>query len=498
MTKRQKRLLVIAVVLAIILALLTAYFLVYKRTKKLSFRVTGSAQAAIPAPEFLFSFSGEGGDRLQRPVGLMVDDGTVYVTDSVRARVFTFTEDGEFTGSFGASQTLNPLYIAKNPKDGLLYVTDRRKCTVLKFKADGTFVGEFDPPLPKDQLPKFKTGGIKWQPIAIAFAQDGTMFVTEILRGHRLLVFSPDGTFVKSAGDAGSVSDPSKGPEVFQFPNGLMVSGNEVFVADSNNQRVKVYSKEGEYKRTIVTGGLPRGLIILEPLPGDDKKSPLRFVETDTLSHYATIWTADGKRVLSFGEQGVLDGQFSYPGGLARGKRNRIFVADTSNGRVQAWGWPLQEVGLPSATLAGNAPWLLVPGALLLPLFFRRKRQFFATADFIQSMAARGQLETLRHRNRKWITTKGDHALMKELELEGFDVASLFEPVEYSESDVRALIEKYDLDQETAITLATAERARIVCVEDEMLRRLAKMLELEALDAEAFVKKFSNKAAAKN
>lgn len=490
MTKRQKRLLALAIVLLLILLMLLMYFGVYRRTKQLTFKFQPAANStAINPPQFLFSFSGEGGERLQRPIGVLVTDGTVYVTDSVRKSVYTFTEDGDLKGSFGRGTIENPLYLAKNPKDGVIYVTDRRRYTIFKFTPDGRYVGEFKPNLPKSQQPGFETRGVMWQPVAIGFANDGTMFVTELLKGHRLLSFAPDGTFLKSTGDAGSVTDPSKGPEVFQFPNAIMVVGNQVYVADSNNQRVKVYTKDLVYERTIVTGGLPRGLAMLGKIPGTSKNAKRMFVNSDTLSHDAVIRTVTGEKMVSFGEQGVLDGQFSYPGAVAVGANNRIFVADTSNGRVQVWGWPVQAVGLSPKAVRNGAAALAALPFLLLPLLFLRKREYFATADFVEEMIARDEVDIMPHKRRRWTTTATDYEIIKNFDVGRVDLASLFEVVPYSESDVNALIRKYELDQPTAITLATAERAKVACIESHSVRRLAKVMELNVFNADEFIEK---------
>ena len=492
MTKRQKRQIIIAVSLLLVLLLLGTWFYFYKQTKRLGFELVDSSTGAIPMPEFLFSFNGEGGDRLQRPIGVLVDDGTVYVSDSVRSRIFTFDEEGDFTGSFGASETVNPLYLAKNPKNGNIYVTDRRRYAVLQFTPEGEFVGEFDPKLPESELPEFDTRGVQWQPVAIGFADDGSMFITEILKGHRLLVFDPEGRFVRSTGDVGLVDDPAEAPEVFQFPNGIVVIDDEVYVADSNNQRVKVYSKDGVYKRMIVTMGLPRGLAPLDRFPGEDEEAPTRFVQTDTLAHDATIWTSEGDRVLSFGERGVMNGQFSYPGAAALGTRNRIFIADTSNGRVQAWGWPLQAAGLPPIDKT-TAWWCLSP-LLLLPLLLLRRRKFFATADFIEAIDRRDRIQALPARRRLWISTEGGYEAISAMDAGGVDLSKLFTPHEHSPSDVKALMDRYEFDEETAITLSVAARARIVCLEDEQLRRMAKMMELDVMNAEEFLARFAKRA----
>lgn len=491
MTKRQKRQIIIAVSLLLVLLLLGTWFYFYKQTKRLGFELVDSSTGAIPMPEFLFSFNGEGGNRLQRPIGVLVDDGTVYVSDSVRSRIFTFDEEGDLTGSFGASETVNPLYLAKNPKNGNIYVTDRRRYAVLQFTPEGEFVGEFEPKLPKSELPTFDTRGVQWQPVAIGFADDGTMFVTEILNGHRLLVFDPEGRFVRSTGDVGLVDDPADAPEVFQFPNGILVIDDEVYVADSNNQRVKVYSKDGVYQRMIVTMGLPRGLAPLDRFPGEDEEAPTRFVQTDTLAHDATIWTTEGERALSFGERGVLNGQFSYPGAAALGTRNRIFIADTSNGRVQAWGWPLQAAGLPPIDRS-TAWWCLSP-LLLLPLLFLRRKQYFATPDFVEAMLARERADAIPAGRRRWIATQSGHEAISALDAAGIELGRVFEVFEHSPSDVKALMERYEFDEATAITLSVAARARIVCVEDEDLRRMAKMMELDVVNADEFLARFSRR-----
>ena len=493
MTKKRRYLVVLAAILALILVMLSGYFYWYKTTKQLTFNgIASSAADTISPPQFLFAFSGTGFNRLQRPIGVLVDSGRVYVTDSVRARIFMYNENGDLTGSFGASQTANPLYLAKNPKDGYIYVTDRDKFTILKFKTDGKYVGEFKPNLPKNQLPKFKTRGVQWAPLAIAFGRDGTMYVTEILNGHRLLVFSPTGVFEKSVGTAAMATDPSKGPDAYQFPNGITVIGNQVFVADSNNQRVKVYDLHGNFKRMIVTQGLPRGLVGLDRFSGQSANAPTYFVEVDTLSHDATIWTTAGDRILTFGEQGSLDGQFSYPDGIARGSKNKLYIADTANGRVQVWGWPAEAASIPLAAVK-FAPWCLLL-LLLLPLpLLLRKREYFATADFVETMIRRDAQDVMLERRARWRATQVEYEKIIALDAGSVDLAQVFSSAEYSESDVRAAMDKYEIDEQSAITLTTARRAHVACSESEELRKLAKIMEFKLLNAAEFVEKYDKK-----
>jgi len=490
LTRRQKRLLIIVGILAVLLVLLAVYFYYYRNTKKLLFSTTASVSNAVTPPEFLFSFSGTGANRLQRPIGVLVDKGKVYVADSQRHKIMTYDENGKMTGSFGASETLNPLYIAKSPKDGLLYVSDRRKRAVLKFTTDGKYVGVFDPKLPKDQLPKFKIAdGTQWVPLVLTFGPDGTFYVTEILNGHRLLIFNPDGTFKKSVGTAGIVNVPDQAPTFFQFPNGLMIIGKELYIADSNNQRIQVFDLNGEFKRFIVTRGLPRGIAQLGPVPGDNAKAPKRFLEVDTLAHDVTIWTSKGDKILNFGEQGVLDGQFNYPNDVSVGTRNRIFVTDSANARVQVWGWPSQITGVPPLT-PRNLAWCLLPLLLLPLLLLARRKQFYATADFVETMLARDEAGTMTAGRWRWITNQSEYDLILQIETDQLDLETMFEAVEYSESDVKALVEKYEISEALAIQLTVAGRAKLAATQDDELRRMAKVMEYDVVNAEEFIDRF--------
>jgi DNA-binding beta-propeller fold protein YncE len=495
-TKRRTRLLIVVSVLLLILVLLAGYYAYYRATKQLSFNLTAAGtESTLSPPAFLFSFSGAGGDRLQRPVGIEIVGPKVYVVDTLKHTVFAYNQNGDQTGKFGTAELVTPLYIAQNPKDGNLYVSDRRKRAILKFSPDGKALGEFKPDLPKGQRPKKILDGIVWAPIALDFADDGTMYVTEVLKGHRLLIFTPDGKFSKSVGDIGVVADPKQDPEVFQFPNGVLALDKEVYVSDSNNRRIQVFDRQGVYKRIIVTEGLPRGITALKRFPSDPPTSTVvRIPVVDTLSHFVTIWDGtNGKKFVSFGEQGNLDGQFAYPDDIALGDKNKLYVTDTSNGRVQVWGWPIEAAALPIIGSPTNLAWCCVPFLFLPLLFLFRKRRFFATADFVERMILMEQADLMPARRRAWLTLQPEYDLIVQMEYNDINFAELFEVTEFSDSDARALAEKYELDQPASEILAAAQRAHIFATEEPEYRRLAKAMEIDVVDAPEFVERFTSK-----
>jgi sugar lactone lactonase YvrE len=495
MPRRTKRKIWLIAALVTLLSLLAILYVNYRATHKLGFNVSIESADSVPAPQFLYSFAGKGQQMLNRPLGVLADGDTVWVTDSVRGLLVKFRMDGTYVASYGQGKLITPLYVAKNPRNGNLYVTDRRLRAIQIFDPNGKFVGEFNPNLPANQRPKLATKD-QWAPVALAFAPNGSLYVTEILNGHRLLVFDADGKFKKSVGTAGMVTDANKGPEFFQFPNSIKVHGSEVFVSDSNNRRIQVFNLEGKYLRIIATSGLPRGFDFLTPLPGVKKDAPAMFAVVDTLAHDATIWNVKGKNIVNFGTQGVLDGQFSYPNDLSVGAKDRLFVADTNNGRIQVWGWPEEVAPIALPKIPQQWGWCLTPLLLLPLLLLLRKKRFAVTPDFVDGLITAELAHTMPAPRRLWMVTERGFDLLKDRSQGEVHMAELLEATEYSDSDARALMERFEIDAEQAATLAVAQRAKVFCTEDPELRRLGKMLDIDVCDRQAFLDRFAKGAGA--
>jgi DNA-binding beta-propeller fold protein YncE len=496
LNKKQVRKIGIILALLILLLILAGYYSYYNATHKLTFNFASSASGidTIQPPQFLYAFSGSV-YKLQRPIGVLVDSGNVYVADSAARRVEVFDIQGNYKYSIGASQTVIPLNVAKNPKNGEIWVTDRRLRSIMRFTPAGKYLGDFNPNLPKSQLPTFQTRGVEWAPVALAFAPDGTLFVTDVLKAHRLLIFNPDGTFRRSVGDTGMVVDASQLPGVFQFPNGVVYHKGLVYVTDSNNRRVQIFDANGNFKSIIVTQGLPRGIDFLQRFSSDRPSTPDRMVVVDTLSHFCTIWTPKGDKVVSFGEEGILDGQFSYPNGVSVGPHNLIFVADTSNGRVQVWGWPEIVSPVPLPQLGNNA-WMCGLPLLLLPLLLLlRRKKFFATQDFIMELYNREELDILTHRRRRWLVTEEDYEALKGVSQGDVKLEDVLHETPYSESDVKDLMERLEIDKTTAIVLSIARRTPVFVTEDSEYRRLAKSLDVDVYNRVEFLKRFEKQHA---
>ena len=196
MTRAQTRKLVIFAVLLLLLLALGGYYAYYNATHQLSFNITASTShrrhpaAAVPLLVCGRQVQAPATDRRhggRRHRVRMRLDGSGTSTSSTRP--------GNYKGSFGTSETVIPLYIAKNPTNNVLYVTRPSPPNDPRFdRGREISSGTSTRTSRRTSCPRSRRGGVQWEPVALAFAPDGTMYVTEILNGHRLLIFDPDGT----------------------------------------------------------------------------------------------------------------------------------------------------------------------------------------------------------------------------------------------------------------------------------------------------------------
>ncbi len=170
-------------------------------------------------------------------------------------------------------------------------------------------------------------------PKGIARDTDGFLYVADS-QNHRIQVFSPEGAFVREWGSQGMA------PGQFQEPWGVAVaSDGTVYVADTWNHRIQVFDRQGTYLREwgifgetaedISRDGAfygPRGLA----LDADDN-----LYVSDTGNKRVLKYNAQGFLLEAAGGSGSGPGQFQEPVGLAVDADGLVYVADTWNRRIQ-------------------------------------------------------------------------------------------------------------------------------------------------------------------
>lgn len=204
------------------------------------------------------------------------------------------------------------------------------------------------------------------QPISVAADDSGRIYVTDAGDGD-IKVYQPDGTYYKSFGKKGS------GHTGFGYPYGIGVLKNgDLVVCDSINLNVRIFSKDGQYKRTLISprqrikpGALAvsgDGRIFVSDLMNQQileitsagkivrkikpAVSPLKYPQELAEDSTGNLWVADsgnfavkkinqtGQVVASISGWGEPAQPFSLVRGMSIDSLNRLMIADTINGTV--------------------------------------------------------------------------------------------------------------------------------------------------------------------
>jgi DNA-binding beta-propeller fold protein YncE len=170
---------------------------------------------------------------------------------------------------------------------------------------------------------------------------EGYIYVTDT-KEHHVWKFDKNGNYIKSWGKEGTDED-----ELLR-PTGIAVnSKNDIYVVDSGNLRVKVYSNLGVFLG-IMDKPENMGLPVDVAVGPDDS---VWIIDKIRVYEYS----ADGTFIGSWGERGSKDGEFGNPKSIAIDTNGFIYIADRANKRIQKfdrdgkfitkWGEPGSGIG---------------------------------------------------------------------------------------------------------------------------------------------------------
>jgi DNA-binding beta-propeller fold protein YncE len=166
-------------------------------------------------------------------------------------------------------------------------------------------------------------------PRAVATTSRGEVWVSEFGPMERIQKFTRCGSnVVMCVGRAGA------GPGEFNRAEGVAVDREDrLYVADSCNHRVQVFSADGTFLRAY--GG---------PGSGPGQMSYPYDVRVDAAGYQfvcefgnsrVQVFDGDGKLVEVLGRAGRRPGQFANPWSVALDSKGNLYVADSQNHRVQ-------------------------------------------------------------------------------------------------------------------------------------------------------------------
>jgi len=265
------------------------------------------------------------------------DSNGVEIRSSIFSKVEVIGGRGSALGRFN-----KPRSVAVDQNDNL-YVVDMTG-RVQKFSPQGAFVLSW-------QLPQTDLG----KPKGMATDTNGNIIVVEP-HYQRVNHFAPDGSLVSQWGRRGT----NAGELV--LPRAIAVnSRGDLFLSEYTTvDRVQAF-RAGSHAPFLLFGrpGVRDGEFNRAEGLGFDSQD--RLYVADSCNHRIQIFSGEGTWLKTFGKPGRDSGEFSYPYDVRVDREGRQFVCEFGNSRIQvfdAQNRPLEILGGPG-TRPGqfNNPW---------------------------------------------------------------------------------------------------------------------------------------------
>jgi len=275
------------------------------------------------------------------------------------SQLLEFGPKGEFyrevgKGNYGWSFA----HTVRIDKDDNIWAVDKGSDMVIKFTPAGRIVEVYgrrkesaddearpwehpNPPLPP-------IDGLFRQPTDVAWDSQGNIYISDGYVNSRVAKYSKAGDWMKSWGERGT------GPGQFNTPHAIVVDRNDnVYVGDRANRRIQVFDTDGKFLRMFtidvppspgtkpVNGNTPTGDRLAATIGAPNSicitpgANQVMFVGESTFPGRIFKVTLEGKVLGVIGRSGRQLKQFSGAHQLACPSETEIYVAETSNWRVQ-------------------------------------------------------------------------------------------------------------------------------------------------------------------
>ena len=276
-------------------------------------------------------------ENLLLPQGIAIEDETdnIYVGDSEKARVAVFSAEGEYLFDFGQGQITGETANLDFNREGQLFVGDVDGNEIDVFEPDGTYVRSFG---------EFTIGTDRpfEGPAGLGFSPDFEQFYVANYAGDEIIVFNSEtGNVINTIGTGGQEPGQLFGPAAVAVSP---TTGN-LYVSEQLNSRIQVLTPEGESLRTF---GIPRPRAVVDPfapVPENIQPGELSSPVDIALDEFENVYVADtlNNRIQVFSSQGefltLVDEFPAVPSTYiwtvgAEYDKGKLYTSDFINNRV--------------------------------------------------------------------------------------------------------------------------------------------------------------------
>jgi DNA-binding beta-propeller fold protein YncE len=285
-----------------------------------------SSQAPLQSQLFrrvqIIGSRGVGVGELNKPRSVAVDaQDNLYVVD-MTGRVQKFSSNGVFLLSWQLPQTdLGKPKGMGRDRDGNIIVLEPHYQRVNVFSPEGQLVAQWGR--------RGTNVGELMMPRAVAVNSRREVFLSEYGLVERVQQFAPRGEKLLSV-----IGHPGNAPGEFNRPEGLCVDAQDrLYVADSCNHRIQVFSSDGKFLRAYGKAGKGRGELSY-PYDICVDAAGRQYV-CEFGNSRIQVFDANDRPLEIIGGPGAAPGQFGNPWGVALDSAGNLYVADSQNHRVQ-------------------------------------------------------------------------------------------------------------------------------------------------------------------
>jgi DNA-binding beta-propeller fold protein YncE len=276
-------------------------------------------------------------------VGVGVDaQDNVYLLTRQQARVLVYSREGAFLRAWGEELfTARTHGLTVGPDDRVYCVDDGSHC-IYVFTPAGDLLGTIGTPGRASEtgydgrtMESIRGGPPFNRPTNLAVAPSGELYVTDGYGNCKVHRFSAGGELIQSWGEPGS------GPGQFHLPHGIRVAADgRVLVADRENDRLQIFSPDGEFLEQWTDVQRPTNIAIdaagnvyvseLWWRVGD--RSPIRGVISEERPGRVSVFDAAGTLLARWGgPDRCAPGNFVAPHDLCVDARGDLYVAEVTH-----------------------------------------------------------------------------------------------------------------------------------------------------------------------
>jgi len=302
--------------------------------------------------EFLLKDGKDG--TFNKPLDIVADNnGNIYVADSVNQRIQKFTPQKELLSVWGSTSSKegmfkNPVSMASDAQ--YIYVTDSKNHRIQRFTKDGRFAGQWGEQGSGDGT----DGKIQFQfPTGIA-VKDNLLYVADSFN-HRIhkLIIKNNNILEHSAVWGNKDATKGTGDGKFQLPLGVTVddAGN-VYVTDLFNFRVQKFDPNGVYIRKWEASFFPPNLDFMGAtgIAVDDAGN---MYIANSMKDCVQKFDSAGNKIGKDWTEGLPGDKLKCLFGITV-KNGFVYVADTGKSCIRQFtadGVFVQNIGKPGSSL---------------------------------------------------------------------------------------------------------------------------------------------------